>query len=71
MSRALSLPAAWATRASLLQQPPLRRPILRLVGGRNEWPHDAPALRLHPPRNAPGACEPLAEEDAERWDGLS
>ena len=76
MSRALTLPAAFAPRASLLQQPPLRRPILRLVGGRNDWPqdarpHDGPALRLHPPQNAPGACDPLAQEDAERWDGLS
>ena len=77
MTMALTLPRAAPMSFPPLRQAPLRRPVLRLVGSRADWPAERAALPRpqaapHPaPHAAPPVAAPVDEYDAERWDGLS
>ena len=73
MVRALTV--AYPVRIPALQQPSLRRPMLRLVGGaevgRGAFPFQFPPalpVRLRVEPVAPAAID---EQDAERWDGMA
>ena len=74
MIRTLMVCGASAIRLPSLQQAPLRRPYLRLVGcaDGDAWPaarggtRSGTTLRVEP--RTPVAAD---EEDAERWDGLA
>lgn len=69
MTMALTLPRATPLCLPPLRQAPLRRPVLRLAGGRADWPAEREPLPR--PQATPQVVAPVDEYDAERWDGLS
>ncbi len=73
MSRTLIAAGAFAVRAPALQQPPVRRPALRLVVRDGDAPFPRVAVPATRPRPRVEPVQPLTleEEDAERWDGLA
>ena len=74
MSQMLTVAGGFAGRVPALQQPSLRRPILRLVRSENDAPFPPPrrpAATIVPVRPAPVGPVSFDEEDAERWDGMA
>ena len=70
MTMALTRPRSSPLSFPALRQVPLRRPVLRLVGGRAGWPAERTEA-LPRPLATPQVVAPVEEYDAERWDGLS
>ena len=74
MNRSLIAAGSCAVRLPALREPSVRPPALRLVLPDRVGPwHAVPATRFVQPAAdlAPPSPTFVAEEDAERWDGLS
>ena len=72
MNRTLIVAGSCAVRLPALRQPTARPPALRLVLPDRDGPwHPIPsAARSARPAPVPAPSVVVAEEDAERWDGL-
>jgi hypothetical protein len=72
MNRTLIVAGSCAVRLPALRQPSVRPPALRLVLPDRDgpWHAVAGAGRLARPAPDPAPAVAVAEEDAERWDGL-
>jgi hypothetical protein len=75
MNRTLIVAGPCAVRLPALRQPSVRPPALRLVLPDRDgpWHPIGSAVRVVRPAVEPAPASPaaVAEEDAERWDGLS
>jgi hypothetical protein len=73
MNRTLIVAGSCAVRLPALRQPSVRPPALRLVLPDRDgpWHPIGPAAGSVAPAGDAAAAVAIAEEDAERWDGLS